>query len=215
MRSSLVFNQIVPEVPHVFRQLEPDFSISGEGNTKETRCPCLADTMEGSDTCICPVQELEDAQEANGSGVHDRTKAERVGSKRERNDNHGRHELKDRHGKSGPHARNLFVNTSSVVTRERRAPKEETVKEEGEISDADNTPQPRRGRKNPDDREDKETKWHEWCAEMMHDQARTLKSLEKLQTAFDLSKEEVFWVEVAPSNVEMKIVKKDLILTCS
>ncbi|KAL2653867.1 hypothetical protein R1flu_021995 [Riccia fluitans] len=140
-------------------------------------------------------KELEEAE----GGELERTKKDKAGFRRDRGDNHGRTESRDktkeRHGKSGQgHTRNPFISSSAVATRERggKIAKEETaVKEEGEISDADNTPQPRRGKKNSVDKETKDGKWHDWCADMMNDQMRTLNNLHKLQTADKLSRDQL------------------------
>ncbi len=73
---------------------------------------------------------------------------------------------------------------------------EANVKEEGEISDTDEAavqqqPLSRSRVKETMTRQSKEEKWHEWCAQMMDDQKRTLDHLQKLQTDFVLPKEEV------------------------
>lgn len=86
-----------------------------------------------------------------------------------------------------------------VTARDRAAKRfraDQDVKEEGEISDTDEGGvQQLRGRgrnKDNTERQSKEEKWHEWCAQMMEDQSRTLERLQKLQTNFSLPKEEVF-----------------------
>ncbi|CAM6102358.1 unnamed protein product [Calypogeia fissa] len=142
-------------------------------------------------------KELEDAGEANGLTGIDWPKKEKAASKRDRGDNHGKHssvDPKERHGKSGP-ANQGHKTGNSGAARERTEKvvkvAEPAAKEEGEISDAENTPQPPRGRmKEALDKDSKEGKWHEWCAQIMEDQARTLNRLEKLQTSYQLSKEE-------------------------
>lgn len=85
-----------------------------------------------------------------------------------------------------------------VTARDRAAKRfkaDQDVKEEGEISDTDEGGvQQLRGRgrnKDNSDRQSKEEKWHDWCAQMMEDQSRTLERLQKLQTNFKLPKEEV------------------------
>lgn len=149
------------------------------------------------------IQELEDAGEANGTVAVEWPKKQRGVPKKDQ----GKlsvAEPKDRHGKAAPF--NPWQKTgNSSAARERpvkaafpakpaKAAKaaEPQVKEEGEISDADNTPQsPPRRRMKELDKDSKEGKWHEWCAQIMDDQAKTLNRLEKLQTSDHLSKEEV------------------------
>lgn len=69
------------------------------------------------------------------------------------------------------------LNSDSV---QKRLKVEANVKEEGEVSDSEHYKQFR------------EEKWREWCTDIMFDEMRTLKRLEKLQTTSeDLPKEKV------------------------
>jgi chromodomain-helicase-DNA-binding protein 1 len=143
------------------------------------------------------VQELEVSGEANGNEEAERPLRGK-GQKREWMDASS----KDWSAKPGAGLgrRNSGGSGPQKVTARDRAAKrfksEQNVKEEGEISDTDeggSKQQPRgRGRtKETSDRQSKEEKWHEWCAQMMEDQSRTLERLQKLQTNFSLPKEEV------------------------
>ena len=66
------------------------------------------------------------------------------------------------------------------------------MKEEGEISESEE-PQYHRY-KEKIDQETEEERWRAWCANVMDDQLRTLKRLQKLQTtSVDIPKEEVHY----------------------
>lgn len=85
-----------------------------------------------------------------------------------------------RQGKPGSPSVNVQVNR-------KRAPKsqkiEPLVKEEGEMSDNEEVYE-----------QFKEVKWREWCEDVMMDEEKTLKRLQKLQsTSADLPKEKVGW----------------------
>ncbi|KAF3777906.1 CHROMATIN REMODELING 5 protein [Nymphaea thermarum] len=68
---------------------------------------------------------------------------------------------------------------------------EPRVKEEGEISESEDLERYRRY-KEKIDQETKEEKWREWCADVMSDELRTLRRLQKLQTTSEnLPKAEV------------------------
>lgn len=74
---------------------------------------------------------------------------------------------------------------ANVQMNKRRAPKsqktEPLVKEEGEMSDNEEVYE-----------QFKEVKWREWCEDVMVDEEKTLKRLQKLQsTSADLPKEKV------------------------
>lgn len=86
--------------------------------------------------------------------------------------------IKGRQGKPSSPRGNVQMN-------KRRAPKsqkiEPLVKEEGEMSDNEEVYE-----------QFKEVKWREWCEDVMVDEEKTLKRLQKLQsTSADLPKEKV------------------------
>ncbi|KAG0616525.1 hypothetical protein M758_5G122400 [Ceratodon purpureus] len=139
-------------------------------------------------------KELEGSGEINGNNEAERPLKAKSGHKRDWLDDSS----KDRSAKPGLSLgrKNSGGSGPQKVTARDRAAKrfraDQDVKEEGEISDTDEQ-QPRgRGRhKENSDRQSKEEKWHDWCAQMMEDQSRTLERLQKLQTNFKLPKEEV------------------------
>ncbi|KAJ4969882.1 hypothetical protein NE237_002981 [Protea cynaroides] len=85
--------------------------------------------------------------------------------------------FKDAKGRSSSPKSNVRMGKDILQKHQRVEP---VVKEEGEMSDTELYQQ------------FKEEKWMEWCADVMEDEVRTLKSLEKLQyTSSDLPKEKV------------------------
>lgn len=139
--------------------------------------------------------------EINGNNEAERPLKAKGGHKRDWLDDSS----KDRSAKpgSGLGRKNSGGSGPQKVTARDRAAKrfraDQDVKEEGEISDTDEggEQQPRgRGRiKDNPDRQSKEEKWHDWCAQMMEDQFKTLERLQKLQTNFRIPKEEVCLVQ--------------------
>lgn len=89
---------------------------------------------------------------------------------------------------SVPHGRDKKVRTGSMVSVHMNKNKpqkpqrvEQLVKEEGEMSDNEELCE-----------QFKEVKWREWCEEVMADEIKTLKRLNRLQTiSADLPKEKV------------------------
>ncbi|GLJ30893.1 hypothetical protein SUGI_0614590 [Cryptomeria japonica] len=97
-------------------------------------------------------------------------------------------DFKEGHGKSYHSKQRIKPNREHF----QKHLKIERVKEEGEISESEE-PQYQRYREKID-QETKEERWREWCADVMYDQLRTLKRLQKLQaTSVDLPKEEVLY----------------------
>jgi hypothetical protein len=117
----------------------------------------------------------------------------KVGSRRERDDIKTLNvDSKEGHRISSKTAlSNQKQLTKPNKERHQKRPKvEPRVKEEGEISESEE-PQYQRY-KEKIDQETKEERWREWCANVMCDQLRTLKRLQKLQTtSVDLPKDEV------------------------
>ncbi|KAH9308367.1 hypothetical protein KI387_036278, partial [Taxus chinensis] len=98
-------------------------------------------------------------------------------------------DFKEGHGKSNHLKQWIKPNREHP---QKRLKIESRVKEEGEISESEE-PQYQRYREKID-QETKEERWREWCADVMYDQLRTLKRLQKLQaTSVDLPKEEVLY----------------------
>lgn len=119
---------------------------------------------------------------------------DKVGSRRERDIKTVNIDSKDGHRLSSKTVfRNPKQSTKPNKERHQKRPKvEPRVKEEGEISESEE-PQYHRY-KEKIDQETKEERWRAWCANVMDDQLRTLKRLQKLQTtSVDLPKEEVLY----------------------
>lgn len=120
---------------------------------------------------------------------------DKVGSRRERDDIKTINvDLKEGHGLSSKTvSSNPKKWTKPNKERHQKRPKvEPKVKEEGEISESEE-PQYQRY-KEKIDQETREERWRGWCSNVMDDQLRTLKRLQKLQTtSVDLPKEEVLY----------------------
>ncbi|CAK9238133.1 unnamed protein product [Sphagnum jensenii] len=144
-------------------------------------------------------KELEVSGEANVTIGFERPHREKAGQKTDCLEDHANdwHHSKPSTG----NAKRTAVGAAGFkgTARDRAAKRfkvEVNVKEEGEISDTDEAavqqqPLSRSRVKETMTRQSKEEKWHEWCAQMMDDQKRTLDHLQKLQTDFVLPKEEV------------------------
>ncbi|XP_011622955.1 protein CHROMATIN REMODELING 5 [Amborella trichopoda] len=96
----------------------------------------------------------------------------------------------DAYGKYPSAKQNAKMKKDPMQKRQKVEPR---VKEEGEISESEE-PDRYKQYKEKLDKETKEEKWREWCAEIMSDEIRTLRRLEKLQTtSVDLPKEEAIF----------------------
>lgn len=88
---------------------------------------------------------------------------------------------KSRPGKPGSPAQNFQMKQAKASKSQKVEP---LVKEEGEMSDTEEVYE-----------QFKEVKWREWCEDVMIDEKKTLKRLQKLQTtSADLPKEKVHFL---------------------